>query len=171
MTYKRIHIIGSTGSGKTYLARNLSGQLNIPHFELDKVMWSNSVEFAGKNPPEIRDRLLENIIGEEEWIIEGIYYKWVMRSFEEADIIIFLTPKPMVRAIRIVLRFIKQRIGLEKANYKQTFKGLIDMLEWNYKFDSENKNKIHELLEHHKGKLIIVNSNKKVLSMKIFKEE
>lgn len=171
MTYKRIHIIGSTGSGKTYLARTLSSQLNIPYFELDKVMWSSSVEFAGKNSPEIRDRLLEDIISEDAWIIEGIYYKWVMRSFEEADIIIFLTPKPMVRAIRIVLRFIKQRIGLEKANYKQTFKGLVDMLEWNYKFDSENMNKIYELLEHHKRKLIIVNSNNKVLSMKIFKGE
>lgn len=171
MVYKRIHIIGSTGSGKTYLARELSSRLNIPYYELDKVMWSSSVEFAGKNPPELRDRLLEDIISENAWIIEGIYYKWVMRSFEEADLIIFLAPKPMVRAIRIVLRFIKQRIGLEKANYKQTFKGLIDMLKWNQKFDRENKNKIHEILEKHKQKLLIVNNNMEVLSMKIFKGE
>ncbi|MFS0871979.1 AAA family ATPase [Paenibacillus xylanilyticus] len=171
MIYKKIHIIGSTGSGKTYLARNLSNQMNIPYFELDKVMWSSSVEFAGKNPPEIRDRLLEDIIAEDQWIIEGIYYKWLMRSFEEADMIIFLTPKPMERAIRIVMRFIKQRIGLEKANYKQTLKGLIDMLKWNHKFDRENKKKIHEILEQYKRKLLIVNSNKEVLSMKIFEEE
>jgi adenylate kinase family enzyme len=48
---KKIHIIGSTGSGKTYLARELSNRLNIPYYELDSVMWSNSVEFSGKNPP------------------------------------------------------------------------------------------------------------------------
>lgn len=163
MEYKKIHIIGSTGSGKTYLARALSSQLSIPYFELDTVMWSSSVEFSGKNPPELRIKLLEDILAKDQWIIEGIYYKWVTRSFEEADVIIFLTPKPIERAIRIVIRFIKQRVGLENANYKQTLKGLIEMLKWNHKFDKENKIKIYEILERYKGKLIIVSSNKEVL--------
>lgn len=164
MDYKKIHIIGSTGSGKTYLARNLSKQLNIPYFELDTVMWGSSVEFSGKNPPEIRDKLLEEIITKDQWIVEGIYYKWVTRSFEEADVIIFLTSKPIVRAMRIMTRFIRQRTGLEKANYKQTLKGLIEMLRWNHKFDKDNKKKIYEILEKHRGKLIIINSNNVVLS-------
>ncbi|RCW39623.1 EutP/PduV family microcompartment system protein [Paenibacillus prosopidis] len=160
---KKIHIIGSTGSGKTFLARKLSNQLNIPYFELDSVMWSSSVEFSGKNPPGKRDKLLEDIITKDQWIVEGIYYKWVSRSFEEDDIIIFLTPKPLNRAIKIITRFIKQRTGIEKANYKQTLKGLAEMLKWNQKFDFENKKKIFECLENHKKKLIVVNNNKEVL--------
>lgn len=35
----KIHIIGSVGSGKTTLARELSSKLNIPFYELDNVMW------------------------------------------------------------------------------------------------------------------------------------
>jgi adenylate kinase family enzyme len=35
---KRIHIIGSVGSGKTTLARTLSSRLNIPFYELDNVV-------------------------------------------------------------------------------------------------------------------------------------
>lgn len=160
---KKIHIIGSTGSGKTYLARELSNRLNIPYYELDSVMWSGTVEFGGKNPPEIRDELLEEIINQKKWIVEGIYYKWVARSFEEADLIIFLTPKPYKRALRIITRFIKQRTGFEKSNYKQTLKGLVDMLKWNHKFDMENKKKIYEVLEIHNKKVIVVNSNKMLL--------
>jgi shikimate kinase len=34
---KKIHIIGSVGSGKTTLARTLSSHLNIPFYELDNV--------------------------------------------------------------------------------------------------------------------------------------
>lgn len=51
----RIHIIGSTGSGKTYLAEMLSTQFNLYYGELDKVMWSGQTELASKNPPERRD--------------------------------------------------------------------------------------------------------------------
>jgi adenylate kinase family enzyme len=36
---KKIHIIGSVGSGKTTLARTLSSYLNFPFYELDNVVW------------------------------------------------------------------------------------------------------------------------------------
>ena len=35
----KIYIIGSVGSGKTILAKRLSGELNIPYYELDSVTW------------------------------------------------------------------------------------------------------------------------------------
>lgn len=162
-THKKIHIIGSTGSGKTYLAREISKRLHIPFFELDDVVWNGAVELSGKNSPEVRDKILEDIINKEQWIIEGVYHKWVGRSFEEADVIIFLSPRPMNRAFRIITRFIKQRTKLERSKYRQTLKGLIEMLKWNSKFDADNKKKIHEMLEKHKEKLIVVKSNKEMI--------
>lgn len=36
---QRIHIIGSVGSGKTTLARELSKTYQIPFYELDNVAW------------------------------------------------------------------------------------------------------------------------------------
>jgi len=125
-------------------------------------MWSSTVEFSGENPPELRDRLLEEITEKEQWIVEGVYYKWLASSFEAADVIIYLDPKPYKRAIRIIMRFFKQRTGLERANYKQTLSGLLEMLRWNNKFDKENKMKILELLEIHKHKLIVLKSNEEI---------
>lgn len=160
---KRIHIIGSTGSGKTYLAKQLSEQLTIPCFELDKVMWSGSVEMAGKNPTEIRDNLLNDIINKDSWIVEGVYYKWLSQSFALADKIIFLTPNAYFRDLRIILRFIKQRTGLEKSNYKQTLKGLIKMFNWNHKFEKEIKEQILEFLMPYRSKLVLIKSNNQII--------
>lgn len=36
---KKIHIMGSVGSGKTTFAKKLSTQTSIQHYELDNVVW------------------------------------------------------------------------------------------------------------------------------------
>ena len=55
----KIHIIGCSGSGKTYLSKKLSERLGIPRFDLDDIQWDNSVDGYGvKMPPEKRDNLL-----------------------------------------------------------------------------------------------------------------
>lgn len=38
----KIHIIGCSGSGKTYLARALAKRYDIPHVDLDDIQWDNS---------------------------------------------------------------------------------------------------------------------------------
>ncbi|MBU8690545.1 hypothetical protein KM918_24925 [Priestia megaterium] len=41
---KKIHIVGSVGSGKTTFARLLAHRLKLPHYELDNVMWERTQE-------------------------------------------------------------------------------------------------------------------------------
>ena len=78
----KIHIIGCSGSGKTYLAEALSKQYDIPHFDLDDIQWDNSAAGYGvKRPPEERAALLQEILAKPDWIIEGVYHKWVRQSF------------------------------------------------------------------------------------------
>ena len=71
----KIHIIGGSGSGKTYLAEKLSREYGIPHFDLDELQWDAAADAYGKkrNAAE-RDALLQNILKEDDWIIEGVYY-------------------------------------------------------------------------------------------------
>ncbi|MNR10461.1 topology modulation protein [compost metagenome] len=68
---RKIHIIGSVGSGKTTFARNLSHKLNIPHYELDNVVWKRAYPRDIKRTEEERDGLLRTIINSSSWIIEG----------------------------------------------------------------------------------------------------
>ena len=57
----KIHIIGCSGTGKSYLAKRLSEKYNIPHFDLDDIFWDNSSDRYGvKMPDEKRNLMLED---------------------------------------------------------------------------------------------------------------
>ena len=87
----KIHIIGCSGTGKTYFVKRLSNKYNIPHYDLDNIYWDNSSEkYETKTEFEKRDKLLQNILEKDNWIIEGIYYKRLEQSFKNADIIYIL---------------------------------------------------------------------------------
>ena len=59
----KIHIIGCSGSGKTYLANALSKKYTIPHFDLDDIQWDNNAKGYGKKRPlDERKALLQEIL-------------------------------------------------------------------------------------------------------------
>jgi adenylate kinase family enzyme len=39
MQYRKIHIVGGPGSGKSYIARRLSTLYNINSYDLDDIFW------------------------------------------------------------------------------------------------------------------------------------
>ena len=87
----KIHIIGCSGTGKTYLAKKLSNKYSIPHYDLDNIYWDNSSQKYGiKMEVEKRDKLLQNILEKDNWIIEGIYYKWLEQSFKNVQKVLSL---------------------------------------------------------------------------------
>lgn len=162
----KIYIIGCSGTGKTYLAKKLSNKYNIPHYDLDNIYWDNSSQKYGiKTEIEKRDKLLQDILEEDSWIIEGIYYKWLEQSFKDADIIYVLDLPKYIYKFRIIKRFIKRKLRLE-AGKKETLKSLLNLLKWTDKFQNENMKEIIKIFEKYKEKVhFIKNKNeiKKIL--------
>ncbi|WP_202128545.1 hypothetical protein [Paenibacillus dendrobii] len=137
--------------------------LGIPHYETDNFVWERG-EVQRKFPPETRDRLLREAVQSEAWIIEGVHHKWGKESFEHADIIFIISPNRLVRDFRILRRFVRTRLGMERANYKQSIKNLFVMtFEWNRGFDRVAMKEITQLTEPYKRKRIIVKSNQEII--------
>ncbi|QAA23433.1 AAA family ATPase [Sporolactobacillus terrae] len=154
----RIHIIGSVGSGKTTLARRLSKNYNIPYYELDNVVWKRTSSGDLRRSDEERDHYLEQIVRSKRWIIEGAHaHHWVNKSFEAADLIIFLDPPYFVRIYRITKRFIRQKLRIEAAHYTPSFKIFKKMFEWNRTFEKESKPQIVNLLRRDPAHSMILN--------------
>ena len=163
----KIHIIGCSGTGKTYFAENLSNKYSIPHYDLDNIYWDNSSQKYGiKTEIEKRDKLLQNILEKDDWIIEGIYYKWLEQSFKNADIIYILDLPKYIYKFRIIKRFIKRKLKLE-AGKKETLKSLLDLLTWPDEFQNEDMKEIIKILETYKEKVHFIKDKKEI--KKIFK--
>jgi adenylate kinase family enzyme len=156
---KKIHIIGSVGSGKTTLARTLSSKIEIPYYELDNVVWQRAKTGDIRRSDQERDYYLNQITHSDYWIIEGVHYKWVLSSFQEADLIIFLDTPFAKRKARIIKRFFLQKIGVEKANYRPTLTILKKMFTWNAHFEQVSKPEILNLLQPFTNKLIVLKDN------------
>ena len=151
----KIHIIGCPGSGKTTLAKQLAKQYAIPHYDLDDLQWDNNADCYGtKRDPNERDELLRQILLQKDWIIEGVYYSWCEQCFEDADRIYLLNVPRRTYRYRIIRRFIRRKLGLEKGK-KETFKSLSALLKWADVFQTKNLPEICKLLEKYREKVII----------------
>lgn len=156
---KKIHIIGSVGSGKTTLAKTLALKLNIPFYELDNVVWKRLKSGDLRRSDVERDEYLNTIIRSDAWIIEGVHHKWVSESFQNAELIILLDTSYSKRTYRIIKRFILQKMALEKANYQPTFNMFKKMFRWNAYFENESKPEILQILKEYSDKLIVLKDN------------
>lgn len=156
------HIIGCSGSGKTYLADALSKKYQIPHFDLDDIQWDNHAAGYGvKMPPEKRNALLQERLRNRDWIIEGVYYAWLQQSFAEADRIYVLDMPPYLYKTRIILRFIKRKLGIQKGR-KETLKSVYHLLKWTHVFQNKNRKEIAQMLKGYGDKVIWLSSKRQI---------
>lgn len=159
----KIHIIGCSGSGKTYLANALSKKYHIPHFDLDDIQWNNNAkEYVEKRPLDERKALLQEILfNNDEWIIEGVYYAWVQQSFDEADKIYVLDMPSYLYKSRIIMRSIKRKLGILKGK-KETLKSVYNLLKWTEAFQNKNLKEIRSILDRYDNKVIWLSRKKNV---------
>ena len=154
----KIHIIGGSGSGKTYLAKRLADRYRLPVYELDDLFWDNAFgRYGVKMPAEKRDRLLRDILCTDDWIVEGAYCSWLTESFRQADVILVLEMPVRVCQSRIIRRFFKRKLGLEGGK-RETLGSLIDLLRWTAAFEKNNLPEIHEMLAAYPDKTVTLHS-------------
>jgi adenylate kinase family enzyme len=164
----KIHIIGGPGSGKTYIAKQLTKKLATQMYELDQLFWDSESLYQGsQTSPEEREKMLNEILEKEKWIIEGMYFRWVEESFRRADYILVLKTNLLVRRWRIVKRFVMRKAKLIPSQRRETMRTLLDTLEWTSKYDDHDLVEAVKMLKKHNDKVIILTRNKDI--HKIFK--
>lgn len=114
---RRIAIVGSTGSGKTTMARRLAEALTLPHVELDSLFWGP--DWTPSEREEFRRRVTESLSGDC-WVADGNYYSSAHDLvWKRAETIVWLDlPLPVVllSLARRTLRRIVRREELWQGN-------------------------------------------------------
>lgn len=153
----KILIIGTIASGKTTLAKKLEQKLNIKYYELDSIVHDD--ENQVRRTPNEQKEIIQEIDKQKEWIIEGVLRENLNYLLDMCDKIIYLNMPLYIRKIRIFKRFVKQKLGIEKSNYKPTLKMLIQMYKWTTKQENELKER-ENLLIKYSNKLFKINNTK-----------
>jgi adenylate kinase family enzyme len=150
----RIHIIGGPGSGKSYIAAKLAQRFSLPAYALDDLFWDRAAQRYGIRADSTeRDLQLANILAQDGWIVEGVYYQWLAPSFDAADIIIALTPSVWVRHWRVVKRFVLRRLG-KLPSKSESAADLWRLLRWSHAYDTGNLAQARKLVTERGRNLI-----------------
>lgn len=158
----KIRIVGPVGSGKTTLTRKLSEAKGIQIFTLDDMVWSRGANGDTRNSTECRDALLNEVIQQESWIIEGTHLGWADWSFEKADMIIFLNPSVSTRIYRFSKRFYRQKRGLDPTSYKPTWTIYGRMFKWTYQYEIIYKHQVRSIMSEVKAETIEIHDGKEL---------
>lgn len=116
---RRVHVVGTTGSGKTTLARRLAVRVGVPHVELDALR-------HGPNWTELPDDAFQDAVREfrdGDWVVDGNYAEVRSLLWERADTIVWLDyslPVTFGRALRRTVRRVATRETLWNGN-RETF--------------------------------------------------
>jgi len=157
MNCQKLHIIGGPGSGKSYIARRISEKYGLPKYDLDDIFWDRNHEDYIRSSEEERHRGLESILANEAWIIEGVYYKWLKKSFEGADKIIVLNTPLMLRQWRVLRRYLYYNFSRSHKK-NETIANLIEMMRWNQKYDRDNLARFYAFSKTQEHKIVACNS-------------
>lgn len=158
---KKILIIGIVASGKTTLAKRLSKKINTPWYELDTIVHQQTPKGRYKRTAEEQIEVVKEIDTKGAWIFEGTDRESYQCLYQMADIIIFLDTPLWKRRFRILIRFLKQKLGTEKCHYKPDFSMLKMMYIWTQDFE-QSRSHFEAKLKLYNEKVIRLSNNNKL---------
>ncbi|WP_052495450.1 hypothetical protein, partial [Staphylococcus gallinarum] len=104
---KRIIIIGSPGSGKTFLSKKLNKKFKYPLYHLDDIYWK---EDWVSIPDNVFQSKILDILKKDEFIIDGNYGDSIYLRAEKADTIIIMKTPLYLCLFRILKRTIQNKL-------------------------------------------------------------
>ena len=108
---RRIAVVGTTGSGKTTMARRIAQRLALKHVELDALHWGPDWTPA---PIELfRERTAQALDGDA-WVVDGNYGKVRDIVWSRADTVVWLDYPLLVILGRLVWRTLRRIITREE---------------------------------------------------------
>ncbi|MGD0541394.1 MAG: adenylate kinase [Tepidisphaeraceae bacterium] len=130
---RRIVVVGASCSGKTTLAQSIAQRLELPHFDMDSIVWGPNWSLPSD------EQLLtqvKSIIQHEAWVIDGVFPEHRDLVWARADTIVWLNyPMTLVfsRALRRTLKrcITRQQLGDHNVEtWRRTFFSSRSQLLW-----------------------------------------
>ena len=116
---RRVAVVGTTGAGKTTLARHLAHRLAVPHVELDALYWGPNWTPV---PADLFRQRTALAVTENAWVIDGNYGSVRDLVWGRANLIVWLDyslPLILTRLLKRTLRRTLTREELWSGNQER----------------------------------------------------
>ncbi|MBD5550301.1 MAG: adenylate kinase [Lachnospiraceae bacterium] len=141
---KKILVIGCPGAGKSTFARKLRQNLGLPLYYLDMIWHKPDKTNISRDE---FDRHLQEILGRDEWIIDGNYRRTLEMRLQAADTV-FLLDYPL----DVCLAGAKERIGTKREDMPWVETELDDEFrQWIIDFSKDQLPMIYHLLKQYEN--------------------
>jgi adenylate kinase family enzyme len=84
---KRVVVVGTTGAGKTTVAKALAGRLGVPHVEMDALHWGPDWTPV---PQDVFRERVGRTVARDAWVLDGNYSAVRQLVWDRADTVIWL---------------------------------------------------------------------------------
>jgi adenylate kinase family enzyme len=106
----RIVVVGTTGAGKTTLARRIAVMLELPHIELDAINWQSGWRDLSRRDPEEFVRRVAEAIKTEAWVLDGNYSRVRDGVWRRATHLVWLDYERPVIMARVISRSVVRAV-------------------------------------------------------------
>lgn len=101
---QRINVVGTSGSGKSTFARQLSEALNLPCYEMDRLYWKS--DWQSSSDEEMFQKVRE-VTSQPAWVLDGNYTRTIPIKWQKVQLVIWLD----LSFVRTVLRVTRRTFG------------------------------------------------------------
>lgn len=140
----KINVVGTSGSGKSTVARALAEKLGCPCVEMDALFWLPN--WHGREDPDFFARLEEALNGDA-WVLDGNYNRTREIKWKNVDMVVWVDYgfcRTFVQAVRRACRRILDRQELwpgtgNRESLRQTFFSRDSILLWTLRTFRKNR--------------------------------
>jgi adenylate kinase family enzyme len=166
LKYKRIIVLGGSGSGKSSLATRIGEYTQYPIYHLDSLLLNS--DWSMKDKSEWLGICEKKFLREDFGVVDGNYGSVLEKRIDWADLIIFINVPTYRHLFNIFKRSFMVNLGLEKRHgMEEGRKDTIDLkfFKWVLNWNRSHKKKMFAILESIKDKKVVITNEPRKLNI------